>query len=100
MALAHMAELLVPDHSLVKVETTSEKLKRYKSLGTDQIPAKLIKHIYSTSIWNKEELPQYWKESIIVSIYKKGGKTDCNNYPGISSTFIQHSSSKVNSICQ
>ena len=36
------------------------------------------------SIWNKEELPEQWKESIIVPIHKKGDKTDCNNYRGIS----------------
>jgi hypothetical protein len=30
------------------------------------------------------ELPQQWKESIIVPIYKKGDKTDFNNYRGIS----------------
>ena len=36
------------------------------------------------SIWNKEELPDEWKELIIVPIYKKGDKTDCNNYGGIS----------------
>jgi len=36
------------------------------------------------AIWHKEELPGEWKESIIVPILKKGDKTDCNNYRGIS----------------
>jgi hypothetical protein len=61
-------------------------LKKYKSPGSEQIPAELIqtggetlwsehrKHI--NSIWNKEELPDQWKESIIVPIHKKGTKTD------------------------
>jgi hypothetical protein len=25
-----------------------------------------------TQVWNKEELPEQWKESIILAIYKKG----------------------------
>jgi hypothetical protein len=64
----HMAEPLVPEPSLVKVETAIGKLKRYKSPDTDQILAKLIKlggetlcseiHKLVQSIWNKEELPQ------------------------------------------
>ena len=29
-------------------------------------------------------MPEEWKESIIVPIYKKGNKTDCSNYTGIS----------------
>jgi hypothetical protein len=33
-----------------------------------------------SSIWNKEELPQQWKESIIIPNYEKGDKTDYNNY--------------------
>jgi hypothetical protein len=38
-----MAELLVPEPSLVKMEITIGKLKSYKFLGTDQIPVKLVK---------------------------------------------------------
>jgi hypothetical protein len=57
-------------------------LKRYKSPGTDQIPAELIQaggntlrseiHKLINCIWNKEELPEQWKEYIILPIYKKG----------------------------
>jgi hypothetical protein len=39
----HTAESLVPEPSLVEVESAIGKLKRYKSLGTDQILAELIK---------------------------------------------------------
>jgi hypothetical protein len=65
-------------------------LKWYKSLHTDKIPAEMITagsetlcsgtHKLICSIQNKEELPQQLKESITVPIYKKGDKTDCNNY--------------------
>jgi hypothetical protein len=41
-------------------------------------------HKLITSIWNKEELPDWWKEPIIVSIHMTGDKTDCNYYHGIS----------------
>jgi hypothetical protein len=90
----HTVEPLVPEPSLVEVEIAIGKLKSYKSPGTDQILAELIKvgseTLYSEirrlicCIWNKKELPQQWKESIIVPIYKKGNETDCNNYQGIS----------------
>jgi hypothetical protein len=35
-------------------------------------------------IWNKEELPHQWKESIVVPIHKKSDKTDCSSYRDIS----------------
>jgi hypothetical protein len=64
----HTAEPLVPKPSLVKVEIAVGKLKSYKSPGTDQIPAELIKaggetlcseiHQLIRSIWNEKELPQ------------------------------------------
>jgi hypothetical protein len=90
----HMAEPLVPEPSLVEVEVDTGKLKSYKSPGTDHIPSEMIKAggetLYSEihgliySIWNEEELPQQRKESIIVPVYKKGDKTDCISYRGIS----------------
>jgi hypothetical protein len=46
----------------------------------------LLSAIHKTinSIWNKEKLSDQWKKSIIVPIHKKGDKTGCNNYCGIS----------------
>jgi hypothetical protein len=83
-------EPLVPEPSASEVEMATGKLKRHKSPGIDQIPVELIKaggraihseiHKPINSIWNKQALPEQWKESIIVPIYKKGDKTDCSNY--------------------
>jgi hypothetical protein len=36
-------------------------------------------HKLINSVWNKEELPDQWKESSIVTIYKTGDKTGCSN---------------------
>ena len=90
----HTVEPLVSQSSAFEFELAIEKLKNHKSPGIDQIPAELIKaggrtirgeiHKLIISIWNKEELPDEWKESIILPIYKMGDKTDCNNYRGIS----------------
>jgi len=37
-------------------------------------------HKLIISILNKEELPEEWKESIFLPIYKKGDKTDLASY--------------------
>jgi hypothetical protein len=89
----HTAEPLVPSSGRLEVEIAIAKLKKYKLPGSDQIPAELIQaggeillsaiHKLINSIWNKEELSDQWKESIIVPIHKKGVKIDCNNYRGI-----------------
>jgi len=41
-------------------------------------------HKLINSVWNEDEFPVERKESIIVPTYKKGDKTDCSNYRGIS----------------
>jgi hypothetical protein len=58
-------------------------MKKYKSPGSDQIPAELIQaggggealhseiHKLIMLIWNKEELPHQWKESKVVPIHKR-----------------------------
>jgi hypothetical protein len=90
----HTAEPLIPDPSHFKVEIAIAKLKRFKSPGSDKIPAELIQeggeelrskiHDLINSVCNMDKLPDQWKESIIVLVHKKGDKTDCSNYRGIS----------------
>jgi hypothetical protein len=85
---------LVPGPSRLQVEIATAKLKKYKSPGSDQIPAELIQaggetllsqiHKLITSVWNTEELYDQRKESIIVTVRKKGDKTDCKKYRVIS----------------
>jgi hypothetical protein len=41
-------------------------------------------HKVINSIWNKETLPDQWKESIILPVHKNGDKTDYSNYRMIS----------------
>jgi hypothetical protein len=76
------------------VEIATAKFKKHKSPCSYQILAKLIQEggemlqseIYKLANynWSKEELPDQWKESIIVPIYEKGDKPACSNYRGIS----------------
>jgi hypothetical protein len=90
----HTAEPFVPDPSASEVEVAIGKLKRYKSLGVDQIPAELIQaggeilrseiHKLAKLIWNKEDFSKEGKKSIVLPIHEKGDKTDGSNYRGIS----------------
>jgi hypothetical protein len=83
LILSAIESALMPDPSAFEVDLAiKKKIKRHKSPSIEQIPAELIKtggkiirsetHKLINSIWNKEELPEDWKESIIVPIYKNG----------------------------
>jgi hypothetical protein len=90
----HTAEPFVPNPSASEVEVATGKLKSYKSASVDQIPGELIQaggqtlrsEIYNLIklIWNREELPHQWKESIVVPIRKKRVIKHCSNYRGTS----------------
>ncbi|KAJ4431136.1 hypothetical protein ANN_19731 [Periplaneta americana] len=69
------AEPFIPEPTLSEVEIAIENLKKYKSPGIDQIQAELIQEggsaLYSEiyklvlAIWEKEIVPEQWKESTI-----------------------------------
>jgi hypothetical protein len=70
---SHLCQSLVP--------LRLRKMKRYKAPGSDQIPAELIQaggetlhseiHKLIMLIWNKEEVPHQWKESLLYLFTKR-----------------------------
>ena len=61
------AELLIPDPTLLEVQIAIEKLKKYKSLGIDQILAELIQD------GGNSLLAEIYK--LVLAIWKKGNTT-------------------------
>ena len=68
-----------------------------KAVGPDRLPAELLKlelqqnrttllefHRLTTLIWREGKVPQQWKDAVITVLHKKGDKTECGNYRGIS----------------
>jgi hypothetical protein len=84
-------EILFPSYN--EVCSIINKLKSNKVGGTDNIIPELIKQggrtlkqrIYKLiiMIWEKEQLPNQWKEGIICPLYNKGDRLDCMNYRSI-----------------
>jgi hypothetical protein len=93
-----MTELLVPGPSRLQVEIAIPNLEKYKFIGSYEIPEELIKagseillsvfHKLVNSVWNKEELPDQWKESIIVPVHKKGHKSKVHIGKHLSQSFL------------
>ncbi|KAI5707898.1 hypothetical protein M8J77_012165 [Diaphorina citri] len=80
--------------SLQELSKAIQELKSNKAPGQDSICAEVLKaggevlvmrlHKLILEIWEKEEMPDDWKEAIVIPVFKKGNKHDCNNYRGIS----------------
>lgn len=70
------------------------KLKCNKAAGKDDINPELLKAGSPTLVpilvdlfrkmWELEKAPSDWNLSVIIPLFKKGDKTDCRNYRGIS----------------
>jgi hypothetical protein len=83
-----LEELTIED-----VKKAIKKKKNNEVTTTDGIHPELIKYIVNKllnriyelvrQIWEEESIPEEWKETIIVPIYKKGDRDKCENYSGI-----------------
>ena len=87
-------ELKVPP-SVDEVSKAIKQMSTGKAPGSDAIPAEVYKSGGPTvlsqltklyqSMWEKEQLPQDFRDAIIVHIYKrKGNRQSCDNHKGIS----------------
>ena len=90
--------------SALEIEPTEEEvtpamkaMANAKAVGPDGLPAELLKlrlqqdrtillelHRLTTLIWREGKVPQQWKDAVITVLHKKGDKTECGNYRGIS----------------
>lgn len=89
------------DFHLKEVENEIRKLKKGKAQREDGIINEFLKILkqdermdiwfFLNRIWRSSKIPQRWRLSEIVPIYKKGSRTDTKNYRGVSllSTFYK-----------
>jgi hypothetical protein len=90
----YRSEPMVSEVTREEVNEAIKDLKNWKSLGSDEIPAELIKYgrkemqnllfRICQKIWIDENMPKSWNKAIVVPIYQKGDKSTCENYKGIS----------------
>ena len=86
----HLDEPPTPE----EVVTAIRAMKNGKAVGPDGIPTEVYKaagtdlaeklHVLFTRIWEEEVIPCDLRDALIVRIFRKGEKTKCGNYRGIS----------------
>ena len=79
------------------IATAMKATANAKAVGPDGLPAELLKlglqqdwtillelHRLTILIWRQGKVPQQWKDVVITVLHKKGDKTECGKYHGIS----------------
>ena len=78
---------------MIDTKNAIQSLKNNKAPGLDNISAELLKNGGDTLhkklfeliliIWRREEKPTAWETGNIIPVHKKGDKTSCSYYRGI-----------------
>ena len=99
---------LAPDLQECEIKWALGSTTVNKSSEGDGIPAKLFQilkddavkvlHSICQQIWKTQQWSQDWKQSVFISIPKKGNAKECSNYHTI--TFISHTSKVMLKILQ
>ena len=76
-----------------EVRRAINRLKSGKAAGVDEIRPELLKALGGDGIdwltrvfqvaWDSGEAPADWQTGVVIPIFKKGDKTECGNYRGI-----------------
>ena len=79
--------------SYTEVTDAIKKLKNNRCAGEDGVPAEIFKHAGDAlkkklhelviQVWDVADVPQGWKNALIIKLYKKGDTMNCGNYRGI-----------------
>ena len=94
--LGEVPAVEVPVQEILREEVKKaiESTKKGKAAGCSGLPIDLIKHLGENGVdmmhvilkrvWEEEQMPEEWKKSEIVPIYKlKGDPLECGNFRGI-----------------
>ena len=98
MDLPHLQDIAVSindkEPTIDEIKFAIRQLKTGKTAEPDQVIAEAIKaggkHILSQlrlllrMIWHSDNIPNSWKNGLIVPLFKKGDNGECKNYRGIS----------------
>ena len=80
--------------TFLELTNAMRQMKSRKSAGVDNIPFELLQHggmslktrlhTLILRMWESQEVPNDFKDAVIITLFKKGDRKNCGNYRGIS----------------